>query len=372
MATPLKDLYNDTFFAYFLKQAEAAYPGFKSKAFLKAVYAGNWENLELKERMRKSADALRQVLPGNFQDSVDFIHSFAQYCEANNHRGFGLELMFLPDFVERYGIENPNLALPALESITRISSAEFAVRPFMNRYPERMHTQMLEWSRHENEWVRRLASEGFRPRLPWGLAVPHLKKDPSPILLVLENLKTDSSETVRRSVANNLNDISKDHPERCIQILNRWRETHPETERIIKHASRSLLKKGNSEVLDLFGAGDASKLDFSIASPLPGSLAVGESLPFGFSLQNTAKKTRKIRIEYVLYFRLKNGDFGRKAFYMSEQELQPGQRILLNKKHSFRPITTRRYYNGKHKLCIQINGKEFDMGEFNLRGADHT
>lgn len=161
--------------------------------------------------------------------------------------------MFFPDYIERFGMEDYAVAVGTMERLTAFTSCEFAVRPFIKKHEGQMLEQMLGWSEHSSHHVRRLASEGSRPRLPWAMALPKLKKDPSPILPILENLKVDSSEYVRRSVANNLNDISKDNPDVALSVFRDWIGHSPETNRIVKHGCRTLLKQGVPEAMELFG-----------------------------------------------------------------------------------------------------------------------
>lgn len=368
MATPLKDLYNDRFFNFFTASFRDVYPALNAKKFKQDVYAGNWPRLELKERMRQAADTLAQHLPQTYSEAAPYLQAYANHWHTLPNRGFSFELLFLCDYVERYGLHDVETSIRTMEKLTTVSSAEFAVRPFLNKYPERMAQQMHAWSRHPHELVRRLSTEGFRPRLPWGLAVPYLKKDPTPIWPVLETLKNDSSETVRRSVANNLNDISKEHPQQVLERLYRWKKEHPETEKLVKHASRTLLKQGHPEVLELFGAGASKHLAFAQEGTLQKSIRVGEPQTFAFHVSHTGKKSeeQKIRLEYVIYYLLKNGKHGKKVFFLSEKNITNGQTLRIQKTHTFRPITTRTYYEGTHKMAILLNGKEHPLGEFEL------
>lgn len=365
MATALKDLYNDSFFDYFIGLFSPVYKPFDGKKFKKELYAGNWDTLELKERMRKAADTLAKQLPENYDEAVPLLQAFAE--RWHSRRGYSFELLFVCDYVERYGLHDVEMSIRAMETLTVMSSAEFAIRPFLNRYPERMIAQMYTWSKHPHEGVRRLSTEGFRPRLPWGLAVPYLKKDPSPIWPVLETLKADPSETVRRSVANNLNDISKDHPEQVLEHLARWKGRHPETDKLVKHASRTLLKRGNPEVLELFGAGASKHLDLVPENAPKAEICVGDTQSFSFRVTHSGKAPQKIRLEYVIYFLLKNGQHGKKVFFLGEKEIGAGESLSFKKSHSFRPITTRTYYPGTHKLAVLLNGKEYALGAFELR-----
>lgn len=226
---------------------------------------------------------------------------------------------------------------------------------------------MFLWSKHSNKWVRRLASEGSRPRLPWAMALPSLKDDPDPILPILKNLRNDSSETVRRSVANNLNDISKDNPEIVIDIARKWFGLSKDTDALVKHACRTLLKRGDSQTLKLFGFGNdkISLGNFKITTP---EVRIGEALLFSFSIQNKDDKHNLVRLEYGLYYKKKNGELSRKVFKISERSIEPGKKYEIEKKQSFKRITTRKFYVGTHRVSIIINGRESETKEFRLAG----
>jgi len=273
--------------------------------------------------------------------------------------------MFLPEFIETRGLDDFETSIQAFEFITRFTSCEFAVRPFIHRYGQPMLDQMLLWSRHDHAMVRRLASEGARPRLPWAMALPALKKDPAPLLPILESLKQDSSDSVRRSVANNLNDISKDNPEFVISLVRKWQGKGNETDALIKHACRTLLKQGNAEVLKIFGykSQGLQVSDFSLASA---QVEFGSSLEFSFSISNNATRTRKVRIEYAIYHLKKNGELTPKVFMISEREMDPGSQTKIERKHTIKPITTRRYYPGIHRVAVIVNGVEAAPIDFTL------
>jgi 3-methyladenine DNA glycosylase AlkC len=229
-----------------------------------------------------------------------------------------------------------------------------------------MIAQMLKWSLHKNEKVRRLSSEGCRPRLPWALALPALKKDPAPVLPVLENLKNDPSEWVRRSVANNLNDISKDNPDVVIAIAKKWKGISPETDAIIKHACRTLLKQGHPVILDYYQLNKSDKIELSNFKIINPQLTTGEDLIFSFTLLNREITPQNIRMEYGLYYLKQNGQHSKKVFKISEKTFQPDEKADITRKQSFRIITTRKFYPGLHKLSIIINGQEHTAAEFEL------
>jgi 3-methyladenine DNA glycosylase AlkC len=228
-----------------------------------------------------------------------------------------------------------------------------------------MLQQMLAWSLHKSEKVRRLASEGSRPRLPWAMAIPFLKKDPAPILPILENLKQDPSESVRRSVANSLNDIAKDNPAIVIAIAAKWKGISKETDAIIKHGSRTLLKRGHKEILQHYGL-DSTHVDFNNFTILTPKVKTGDSLEFSFAIRNKDAQPQTIRLEYGVHYLKQNGTLSKKVFKISEKVYGPGEQVKILRKQSFRLITTKVFYPGKHQLSIIINGAEYPAKAFEL------
>lgn len=274
--------------------------------------------------------------------------------------------MCLPEYIQEYGLEHYKVSVQALGHITQFMSCEFAVRPFIIKYPGKMMQQMLRWSKHKDPRVRRLASEGCRPRLPWAITLPQFKDDPSPILPILENLKTDTDVWVRKSVANNLNDISKDNPQLAIGIFKQWRGKDKQTDWIVKHAARTLLKQGNKDVMALFGFRkdkDVSVTGFKIDTPVVNE---GDSLQFSCVIRNKANAVKHIRVEYAIYYLLANSKHSRKVFKVSEKDYAAKSETKLTRKQSFRKITTRVYYPGVHKVALIINGHEERAHQFTL------
>jgi 3-methyladenine DNA glycosylase AlkC len=265
--------------------------------------------------------------------------------------------MFLPEYVEVYGINNFDESMAAFEFVTVFSSAEFAVRPFLIKYPEKMMKQMLAWSKHKEPMVRRLASEGSRPRLPWAMAVGYLKKDPKPILPILENLKNDPSETVRRSVANNLNDIAKDHPDVVLSLAKKWIGKNANTDALLKHACRTLLKAGNKTALHLFDVGGDHDITLSNMGISRASIRIGDSIDLSFTISNNEKKPVSLRVEYAIDF-IKAKGTSRKVFKVSEGSFASNTAKEFKRKLRFTDLTTRIHYPGEHRITLVINGTE--------------
>jgi 3-methyladenine DNA glycosylase AlkC len=356
---PLKNLYSKDYLANFAEVFCKIYPKFDRKKFLKHVFDSEWENRELKQRMRHIAVSLRIVLP------VDYTKAIAIMMKAiPNFRGF-LSMTF-PDFVEVYGLDDPHTSVSALELFTQYGSSEFSVRPFIIKYPDIMRPQLLKWAKHENHHVRRLASEGCRPRLPWAMALPEFKKDPAHVLKVIEMLKADESEYVRKSVANNLNDISKDNPSIAYDTAKRWYGSNPKTNWIVKHGMRGLLKKGNKDALKLFGYEGAKGITISNLGLDKKKIKLGDKFYFSFDMILKQAHNENVRIEYTIDFITSTGKISKKIFKITEGKYQKGKTYSFKKAHSFKDLTTRKHFKGRHKLAIIINGENLAEKQFTV------
>ncbi len=366
MSTLLKDLYSKEFYNHLANALTAVIPDFDKRKFIRMIFVKDFDGKELKERMRHTTEVLRQFLPADYARAAPVIEKLVKRLQKEEKISI-LPCLFLPDYIEQYGLEDFTRSVRAMELVTCFITCEFAVRPFLLKYGDRMIRQMKVWSQHEDHRVRRLASEGMRPRLPWAMAVPALKKDPAPVLRILEILKNDPHEWVRRSVANNLNDISKDHPELVMDIARRWKNISPETDAVIRHGCRTLLKHGHPEMLRYYqlDSRPISLDDFSIKTL---RVPAGGELQFTFSFTNGSRKPQTIRLEYAVYFKRAGGSFSKKVFKISEKEYAPGASVTIQRKQSFKPITTRKYYTGEQRLSVILNGKEYPAGKFELRG----
>lgn len=359
MPEPLKNLYNADFFDAFGNVLENNLPKFDKKDFTRRIFTKDWENYELKQRMRHTTNVLHEFLDKDFAKASKQLIGLTDALLKGKEGQLDFLHMFLPEYVELYGIDDFENSMKALEKTTQFASAEFAIRPFIIKYPEATMQQMLVWSKHSNPYVRRLSSEGCRPRLPWAMALPALKKDPAPILPILEKLKGDEAETVRRSVANNLNDIAKDNPDVVMEIVKRWQGQHKNTDWIIKHGSRTLLKQGHTEALDTFGLKQNIKLDVATLSVAPAKIKIGETTLLNFSIVLKEKKATKLRVEYGVYYIKANGSANRKLFKITENTYQADEVVNYSRTLRFHDLTTRKHYAGTHKITIVVNGKEY-------------
>ncbi|AOP32711.1 DNA alkylation repair protein [Leptospira tipperaryensis] len=356
MAELLKDLYTKEVLQKIASSFSKEIKSVSEEEWIRRFKQKDWNRLELKQRIRRIAEVVSEELPKPFPKSLKPLLTITDTIET---RLSGKEVflsIFLGDVVEILGIEHPEESMIAFERITKLISCEFSIRPFLIRHPEVVWSRMLEWSFHSDPNVRRLSSEGSRPRLPWGMGIPGLKKDPQRTISILQNLKDDPDEVVRRSVANHLNDISKDHPEIVLEIAESWVGTTKERDALLKHALRGLLKNGNQRALKIFGFGskvNAKILNLKLHSK---KIKIGGELLFGFTALSEEKKKVNLRIEYKIEYAKSSGKTSKKVFQIEERLFGPKESIQYERKQSFKQMTTRVHVPGKHILEIHING----------------
>ncbi len=343
MPEPLKNLYNKSLISSLGVEISKRYTAFDQIAFERSVFDNDWQQKELKQRMRHIAECLHQHLPANYKKAIKILKPVSTQFN-------GFEHMFFQDFVECYGLDDYETSISALEHFTKYASSEFAVRAFILQDEQRMMKQMYRWAKSDNHHVRRLATEGCRPRLPWAISLPAFKINPQPVLKVIKTLMLDESEYVRRSVANNLNDISKDHPDIVLDWSKQWLGKSKDTDRLIKHACRTLLKQGDKNVLILFGFARPEHIKLSQLK-IQSSIKTGNKLPFSFLLRSQKKQLGKCRIEFAIDFVKSNGSLSRKVFKIAEADYACIEKQV-TKYFSFKKISTRKYYAGKHQLTI--------------------
>ena len=331
--------------------------------------------LELKERVIHIIYHLHDHLPNDFHQTAVILKKIPSVWpdDSDTDRAFAFTAWPLIDYVGVHGVDSPELSLEVLEVLTPLFTAEFAIRPFIAEYFERLLPILNIWLLNKNEHVRRLVSEGVRPRLPWGLQLKKFIVDPKPILPLLDALKFDESEYVRRSVANNLNDISKDHPDLVMDVCLQWinvaktdLEKH-NVNRLVKHALRTLIKSGNPKVFILLGYTEKPMIDvtsFTIETP---EILVGEDVIFELTLQGRSDNNHVV-VDYAIHFVKANGKTAKKVFKLKNCQITGNEKVIIRKKHSFKVISTRTYYLGRHLLVLHINGVPVAEQFFDLRG----
>lgn len=343
----------------------SVYPAFNQQGF-ETQALQQLHRRELKERVHHIISILAQYLPQDFTETAALLNSVSEnWPEASEANWSHFVAWPLIDYVGVYGLEKPELGLSVLEKLTPLFTAEFAIRPFLEQHFTLTHQQLLRWTQHENEHVRRLASEGIRPRLPWARQLSVLRDDPSPIWPIVDRLKNDPSLYVRRSVANNLNDISKDHPERLLEVCQQWlSEGDKRVDWVVRHGLRSLVKQGRKDVYPLLGFSTEAKLKQVALSLLSPQIQLGDKLVFTLTLVTT--EAQKLVLDYRIGFVGKDGRRRWKVFKWKTIETQAKTLLTLQKSQLFQPLSTRQLYPGLHLIECLLNAQVVARAEFQL------
>jgi 3-methyladenine DNA glycosylase AlkC len=358
-APALKDWFDTARFHNIAGLLSGLHPGFDEKRFLSLSLDG-LEELSLLQRLRRMTVSIHEALPLNYLESLVVLRELAPLIDHS------FVTLVLPDFVGQYGHENGEESLAALAFFTRFGSSEFAIREYLKRDLHGTLRTMHEWSLDPDEHVRRLASEGCRPRLPWSFQLTELIADPTPALTILENLKADPALYVRKSVANHLNDISRDHPDIVLNTLRRWDRDHPSTKWITKQALRTLIKQGHVEALTLLGAGEPARVQIDRFDASPEKITPGGKVCLSLELTSLSRKPQRLLIDYAVHYVKKTGTSSAKVFKWTERDSVPGESLLLKKHQTFKDFTTRKHYSGIHRIELLINGESRAETEFLL------
>ena len=367
----LKDaLFNAQKVQMLAKEIKTVYPAFKEYAFTEEVLVA-FPKLELKARITHIAEMLFKYLPSVYEVAVEIIEKALPEAldESKEDDDYG-DFIYSPyaKYVETYGCnaEYLDCSLALLRELTKRFSVEFSIRAFINNFPDETLTMLAVCALSTNYHERRLASEGLRPKLPWA---KKLNIDYKVLIRLLDRLYSDNTRYVTRSVANHLNDISKIDPELAIEILRRWevsqKQEHKEMAYILSHALRTLVKDGNADALSLLGYAPEPYIVLSQQTLSSEEVSVGEAVEFAFHIE--AKESCSLMLDYVLHFNTKSGKKSRKVHKIKKVCLSQGESIVIRKKHLFKAnMTTRKLYAGIHKVELQINGKRYELGSFNL------
>lgn len=359
-APALKHWFDEARFLHIAGEVSLLHPGFDKKRFLQLALE-DLEHLSLMQRLRRTSESLHATLPRGFPEALKVLQGLAPRI---NHSFVSL---VLPDYVALYGRGHFDLSLEALRYFTSFGSSEFAIREFLRQDLTRTLAVMESWSLDESADVRRLASEGCRPRLPWSFRLEALIADPAPALPILENLKADPSLYVRKSVANHLNDITKDHPDLVLDLLESWPlEDSPHTRWIARHALRSLIKQGHPRALAIIGAGEKAQVHIHSFGVSPARIRLGEKVAFKLHLQSTATKPQRLVVDYAVHYVKKNGSASAKVFKWKELTLPAGEAITLTRQQTIQDFTTRVHHPGHHQVAVLINGERLAESGFDL------
>lgn len=379
MADALKTFFSPALVQQLARDVAAVHPAFDSAAFVRDATKGQGA-LELVARAKLIATALHRHLPAKYSDAIDvLLRSLDEEHTTDELEGVGMAPFFyMPHaiFVAEHGLDERDFALSmrAQHEITRRFTAEFSIRPFLERYPDKTLAALAKFARDRNPHVRRLASEGTRPRLPWASRVSWLDREPERVLPLLEQLKSDSTTLVRRSVANHLNDIAKFRPDLTCEIAARWlAEEQSEARRaLVTHALRSLIKKGHPRALAILGFGGAPNVVVRDVSFTPPRVAVGDRTRVALTVASKARKAQTLSIDMIVHFVKARGQTSPKVFKLARIELAPGAVATLGKNVSLAVHTTRKPNPGAHRVEALINGKRFDLGAFTVTAERAT
>ncbi len=355
----LKEMFNEARYRKIASDVAAVFPKFDQKRFLELTLP-DLESLTLLQRLRRATEALRATLPENYAAALKVLRDVAPRW------GEGFTALVLPDFVGLYGREDFDHSLDALKFFTQFGSSEFAIREFLRLDLSRTLHVMTNWSCDDNEHVRRLASEGCRPRLPWSFKLRELIADPSPVAPILDNLRADPSLYVRKSVANHLNDITKDHPAWVLDRLAGWDLENKQTAWIAKRALRTMIKKGDRRALAVIGAGARAEIKLGTFTVAPRKIKLGEALTLSCTLTSTARHAQKLVVDYAVHYVKQSGAASAKVFKWKEVALAPGETLTLARRQRIQDFTTRKHHAGKHVVELMVNGERFGEGCFLL------
>ena len=376
---PFKNLINTGTVARAGLHLQRVWPAFDRKGFAQQATQG-LDALEFKARAMQLADALQATLPTRFADAAAVLEASlappipldsqgepAGLSDAQSNEGLsGWVVWSMGEFVARQGMGDVPRALRCLHALTQRFSAEFAIRPFIQQHPAVALDTLRGWVNDPSAHVRRLVSEGSRPRLPWGLRLQALVADPAPTLPLLRALQDDPSAYVRRSVANHLNDVAKDHPD----LVAGWVREHlpaasAQRSALLRHASRGLVKHGHAPTLAAWGLGQGLQGQASLVLSVQ-RVAVGGEVELGVSLTSNSRTPQPLVVDYVVHHVRANGSTSPKVFKGWKLTLAPGETRDLSKRHSLRPVTTRTLYPGTHRVELSVNGQVMADARFEL------
>lgn len=380
---PFKNLIGPTTVVNAGHHLQRAWPKFNRKRF-EAQAGTGLEQLEFKARAMQLADALEATLPEDFNAACEVIEASLapplaidaqgeplKLGEARDEHGIGgWALWAVGEFVARRGVTDDATArrgLACLHAVTQCFTAEFAIRPLIQRHPALSFHILGQWVNDPSAHVRRLVSEGSRPRLPWGLRLQALVVDPAPTLPLLRALQDDASSYVRRSVANHLNDIAKDHPD----LVAGWVRDHlidaPDSRSaLLRHASRGLIKAGHAPTLAAWGLGSGLQGEATLALTAKRA-AVGGEIGLRVQLRSSARQPQSLVVDYAVHHVRANGSASPKVFKGWKLTLAPGEARALEKRHSLKPVTTRTLYPGTHLIDLRVNGVALADAAFELK-----
>ena len=359
-APALKEIFNAARIRHIAAEMHAVFPAFDRKRFVAAALRG-LEPLSVMQRLRHVTETLHEGLPAEYAAALDILGSLAPRLNS------AFVAMVLSDYVALYGQADFKRSMAALKDFTRYGTSEFAVRPFLKADQARTLREMVKWAGDADEHVRRLASEGCRPRLPWSFQIESLRRDPSPVRPILEKLRSDPSLYVRKSVANHLNDITKDHPDWVLTLIGAWPKDDAHCRWIVRHGLRGLIKQGHRGALAAIGADGAPALDVIKLQVLPVAVTRGDTITLSVTLRSRATHPQRLAVDYAVHYRKRGGGAAPKMFKLKLLTLAAGAEVTLSRSQVIRDFTTRTHYDGQHEIEIFVNGVALGRTAFDLR-----
>ncbi|MDQ3341749.1 MAG: DNA alkylation repair protein [Myxococcota bacterium] len=370
MADALKTFFSPALVKRLAGEVVASWPAFSSKKFIAQASAG-LDELELLDRGKHIANALAAHLPADYPNAIEIlVRSLAAEHATDELLGNGMAPFFyLPHtiFVVERGLEHFELSMRAQCELTKRFTAEFSIRHFIAKDPERTFAQLEAWAGDPNAHVRRLVSEGTRLRLPWGMRVAWLDDHPERVLALLERLKDDPASVVRRSVANNLNDLGKVHPDLLIRTCAAWLDgASAERRALVEHALRSAIKRAEPAALALLGYGAKPAFAVEDIRFEPRRVAIGNKVTLAFTLRSTAKQPQELLVDLAVHFVKARGETSPKVFKLKRVALGARERVELKAAISLAVHTTRKPQAGKHAVDVVVNGVAAPLGAFDV------
>ncbi len=355
----MKEIFNAVRIRHIAGETAAVFAGFDSGTFIDLCLDGI-DGLSLMARLGRVAEAFHATLPRDYHAALDILGHLAPRLDS------AFVSMVLPDYVARYGQDDFDASMAALKYFTVFGSSEFAVRHFLRREPARSLAIMESWARDDNDHVRRLASEGSRPRLPWSFKLDAVIADPSLTWPIVDALKSDPSRYVRKSVANHLNDVAKDHPDWVLARIEGWPLDDPATGWIARHALRTLVKRGNQRALAILGAERAPQVEVGSFTVTPRSIELGESVTLTIELRSTAPTDQRLVVDYAVHYIKSSGAASPKVFKLRTIDLAPAEQRTLTHRQVIRDFTTRKHFPGRHRIDLLLNGRLVAAADFDL------